>query len=1020
MLTAETFMMVARYLLIVVLALADVTLVIAAQSGATTGDLTGVVVDSSKAVLAGAAVTIVNRDTGLTRSVATDAVGRFVVAALPVGTYGVRVEHPGFVPFAAPDLVLRLGSSVDIELPMTVAGPQTEVTVVGDAPVVDTRTAAISNVIQQARIDRLPTNGRNFIAFSLITPGVSTDQTPQQGASRTSGLTFSGQRARSNNITVDGLDNNDETVGSVRALFSQEAVKEFQVVASSFPAEFGKASGGLVNIVTKSGTNAYAGNVFGFFRDRSLNAKGRFEQFDPAGSAIDQPKAPFNRKQFGGIFGGPIKTNRSFFFVSFERLDSLASNFVTIDDKTPIINPLNPAAVFGTPAQILRNAGFPVETGDVPYDIVFNQFLAKGDVQLAPTHSVSVRFNTATELNENIEPFGGLVARSRAAALESTDIMAAASDTLVASSHIVNELRGQVALRNQTVRSLDPACGAPCLDESQGGPTLEVTGVASVGRQRFTPTLRDNVRYQVLDTASYYRGRHEFKAGADASIIRGRRQSLPLHFGGRYIFQNASLPLVPGVPPIPVTAIQEVALGLPIVYVQGYGFSGLAYNSADLSLFAQDRWRLGSTVSLQFGLRYQRQFWQQATYQPSGYPGAYDFPSDSNNIAPRVAIAWNPRNDIKTSVHAAYGVFYDNVITSAYGISKYINGTDGVRTLVLLAPGAFAAWAAPGHRLMEAAALQLAGGRYPSVAITIDPALKTPYAHHVGVGVDRELPGRASVAVNFVVARGFDELGTIDYNPIVPDLGAGRRPADVNGVRGTSASVLQYTSFGETWYRGMTVSLDKRLGQQWQLIAAYTVSKADDTSTDFQSAFLPQSNGRGRNPADPNGLPIGFSPNDERGPAVQDQRHRFVVSGSYDAPRGVQISAILNAGSRRPYNILAGADLNGDGDGGGTPPDRARTTPSDAATSIRRNSGTLPSQVTLDLRVTRRFTTGTSGRFAIEPIFEVFNLLNRTNFTGVQNVFGAGSYPANPLSTFGQFTQAGPPRQAQVAVKVTF
>jgi TonB dependent receptor-like, beta-barrel len=918
--------------------------------------------------------------------------------------------------------VLTLGASVNLELPMTLAGVQAEVTVVGGATVVDTQNAAVSKVIDEARIDALPTNGRNFIAFSLITPGVTTDQTPQQGASRTSGLTFAGQRARSNNITVDGLDNNDETVGSVRAVFSQEAVKEFQVVASSFPAEFGKAAGGLVNIVTKSGTNTYAGNVFGYFRDRSLNAKGYFEQFDPAGQAITQPKAPFNQKQFGGTFGGPIQRNRSFFFVSFERLDTLASNFVTIDDQNPVMNPLNPSVVFGTPAQILRKAGFVVDTGNVPYDLVLNQFLAKGDLQLAPTHSVSLRFNTATELNENIEPFGGLVARSRAAALDSTDVMGAASDALVVSDRIVNELRGQVALRNQNVRSLDPACGGPCLDESQGGPTLEVTGVASVGRQRFTPSLRDNVRYQVLDTASYYRGPHEFKTGLDVSVIRGRRQSLPLHFGGRYIFQNASLPLVPNLAPIPVSAIQEVALGLPIVYVQGYGFSGAAYNTSDLSVFAQDRWRLGSTLSLQFGVRYQRQFWADATYQPAGYPGAYNFPSDTNNFAPRVAVAWDPRNDNKTSVHGAYGVFYDNLITSAYGISKYINGTDGVRTLVLIAPGAFAAWASPGHRLTEAAALQLAGGRFPSVAITIDPALKTPYAHHVAFGVDRVLPDRTSLAVNVVFVRGSGQLGTIDYNPILPDLGPGRRPADVNGVRGTSASVLQYTSFGQTWYRGITASFDRFFGRRWQLLASYTLSKAEDTSTDFQSAFLPQTNGRGRNPADPNGLPIGFNPDEERGPTVEDQRHRLVISGSYIAPQGIQVSGILTAGSGRPYNILAGTDLNGDGDGGSSPSDRARAVPNDPATSVVRNSGTLPAQATLDLRVTRRFPVGGSGgrQVTIEPIFEVFNLFNRANFTGVQNVFGAGSFPASPLPTFGQFTQAGPPRQAQLAVKVTF
>jgi hypothetical protein len=196
------------------------------------------------------------------------------------------------------------------------------------------------------------------------------------------------------------------------------------------------------------------------------------------------------------------------------------------------------------------------------------------------------------------------------------------------------------------------------------------------------------------------------------------------------------------------------------------------------------------------------------------------------------------------------------------------------------------------------------------------------------------------------------------------------------------------------------------------------VSKAEDNSTDFQSAFIPQNNGQGRNPSDINGLPIGFDPNDERGPSLQDQRHRFVLSGLYVAPADVQLSAIVTFGSGRPYNILAGADLNGDGDGGAASPDRARTNPADPSTSLERNAGTLPSQSNVDLRVSRRFKL--AGRSNVDAIFEVFNLFNRTNYTDINNIFGTGAYPTNPVPTYGQFTQAGPPRQIQLAVKVNF
>src|SRR4029078_4264971 len=206
----------------------------------------------------------------------------------------------------------------------------------------------LSSVVSRDQIERLPSNGRNFMSFSVITPGVSIDHTPQQGVTTTYGLSFTGQRGRSNNVMVDGLDNNDPVVGAVRATFSQEAVREFQVLTNSYSAEFGKASGGVVNIVTKSGTNEISGNAFAFVRDDSLNAKDHFEQFDVFGGAIDREKAPYKQWQYGATLGGPNRKDKTFFFLSFERLDISANNFVTISDAD---------------AAVLGRAGFPAPTG---------------------------------------------------------------------------------------------------------------------------------------------------------------------------------------------------------------------------------------------------------------------------------------------------------------------------------------------------------------------------------------------------------------------------------------------------------------------------------------------------------------------------------------------------------------------------------------------------------------------------------------------------------------------------------
>jgi hypothetical protein len=215
----------------------------------------------------------------------------------------------------------------------------------------------------------------------------------------------------------------------------------------------------------------------------------------------------------------------------------------------------------------------------------------------------------------------------------------------------------------------------------------------------------------------------------------------------------------------------------------------------------------------------------------------------------------------------------------------------------------------------------------------------------------------------------------------------------------------------------------KRPTAKYQMLLSYTLSKAEDTSTDYQSNFIVQDNGFGRNPADRYGLPLGFDPNSERGPSTQDQRHRLVLSGIYTLPADVQLSGIFTAASGRPFTPLAGADLNGDGNGGAFPSDRARTNPLDASTSVGRNSETAAAQYNLDARVSRKF--GLGGHAAFEAILDVFNVFNRVNFFEDTNqssftIFGTGPYPSNPLPTYGRYTLTLPPRQVQLAGKLTF
>jgi hypothetical protein len=984
-----------------------------AQSGVTGGDIRGTVSEQQGGVLPGATVTVTNTETNVSRTATTDHRGNYFVAALPPGTYVVTAEMAGFAGRKREGLALHLGQTAQADFTLPLAGRVEEVIVTAEPGLIDEGRTAVTSVVGQQQIENLPINGRNFISFSVITPGVTTDNTPQQGASATSGLSFTGQRARSNNIMVDGLDNNDAVVGAVRATFSQEAVREFQVLTNSYSAEFGKATGGVVNIVTKSGSNELHGNVFAYVRDDALNAKEHFEKFDVFGAPVQRDKAPFKQRQYGATLGGPLRKDRTFFFLSAERLDVDANSFVTISEAD---------------AAVLNRAGFPVQTGANPYEVKDTLLLGKINHQWNADHSLVLRANYSDRDNEFIEPFGGLTARSRGAVQLRTDYGIALAETDILSPRWVHEARFQWAHEDQNINSLDPNCGGPCTGEDQGGPTLEVAGVASVGRQRFTPQPRVNDRIQFTDTVTYVGGSHVVKGGIDFNHI-SNDAALPLHFGGRFLFRP--LPAIPGLIPQPLSAIQALAAGLPAAYIQGYGPAGGPYSYNDFSIFLQDDWRVSRKLVIKPGLRYQRQHFDYDTRSVSDLGGAtltYPYPQDGNNIAPRLAVAFDPWGDGRTSLHAAYGIFYDNQITAIGAITDDISGRpDSVRTLAARfpAPVVLAAWRAPGHRLTEAQALALLGGSYPSLVISADPGMETPYAHQGAVGIERAFGRDVSVSANFLYVRGKHQLGTVDFNPVVPSLGAGRRPNDVGGRAGTSASILQYSDFGETWYKGLTFSLGKRMSHNYEFLLAYTLGKAEDNSTDFQSAFIPQDNGRGRNPQDPEGIPLGFNPDLERGPATHDQRHRFVFSGVYQFPWDVRLSTIVTAASGRPFTPITGVDLNGDGDGGAIPgSDRARVNPADINTSVGRNSENLPSTFTVDLRLAKRFRLG--GNAALDVIAEAFNLLDRTNFADVNNVFGVGAFPGSPQTdaqgrvTYGTFTAAQPPRQVQVAAKFSF
>jgi hypothetical protein len=364
-----------------------------ALSQSATGSIEGIVLDSSGAVLPGVTVTAVHRDTGASRSTVTDESGLFRLPLLPVGTYEVTAELGGFSTRKQPEVVLTIGQTATLRVEMTVASLAETVTVSGASPVLETSRTSASSTVDETAVQNLPVNGRNFIDFALLTPGVTRDV-------RTGDISFAGQRGTLNSLVVDGADSNNTffgqavgRTGSGRApyQFSQDAVKEFQVNSSSFSAEYGRAGGAVINVVTKSGTNELHGSAFEFYRDKALNANNAINELN------NRPKSPYHYHQFGGTLGGPIVRNRHFYFFNYDGQRNTQPNVVFLN--LPSTTPSDAATLAAIDR--LRPLAFDWERR-LDQDV----FLLKTDHELSGSHRVSLRYNHQNFTGEGFEAGG--------------------------------------------------------------------------------------------------------------------------------------------------------------------------------------------------------------------------------------------------------------------------------------------------------------------------------------------------------------------------------------------------------------------------------------------------------------------------------------------------------------------------------------------------------------------------------------------------------------------------------------
>ncbi|MFZ0958485.1 MAG: carboxypeptidase regulatory-like domain-containing protein, partial [Candidatus Sulfotelmatobacter sp.] len=671
-----------------------------------TANLRGTVKNGSGSGVEAATVTVRDDAHSLQRTTQTDAAGSYDLPLLPPGIYTVTADANGYSKISVANVVLTVGE--DAVIPLMLGAPEAVVTVVvktEQEQQLETARSTTTTTITRDSIDNLPINGRNYVQFALTDSQIKTDSAPFTTVAPTSGLSFQGARARSNLINVDGGDAEDSIINGIRSTVSQDAVQEFQVLTNSFAPEYGRAAGGVVNIVTRAGSNDFHGTAFGYFRDRSLQGVNPF-------STVPDPA--YTRVQTGFAFGGPIKKDRMYYFVSYETTRREETGFSTIgSDGFGLVNIDASrflgagATIQGTPGQqaFLENSQTPVNASTTQYaslvgaasstalsgtpgvstfassgatlplsylpltSTVGNYPVKEGtslwgarlDYKLTDMQQLFLRANvspsTVTGLTSQIQgQVAGQAGFSRTDQQQYRDITILATHMMLIGASKFNELRFQFSRRGL---GLDPAStpeaqavGIDILGDSQ----------AFFGRDPQAAVQRSEQRFQLSDGFSWTVHSHSIKIGVDASYLPLNVQATT-EFGGDYVFSDTTV--VPGMPAF--SGIQAYGLGLPQTFTQGLGTPNTSFIDKMLGAYIQDSWKLRSNLILNYGVRYDIEL--TPTF-PASTPMAAaaqqamgtvrGLPVDKDNIAPRLGLAWDPSNDGKTVVRASAGVFYDH------------------------------------------------------------------------------------------------------------------------------------------------------------------------------------------------------------------------------------------------------------------------------------------------------------------------------------------------------------------------
>lgn len=893
------------------------------------GGIQGTVTDPNGAVVPGAEVNITSPDTGLTRTILTDDEGGYSASELPIGTYQVSVKKSGFVDVTVKNVKVEVSTTTRVDVPLQLTGTVTTVDIPAGEPIVNSSENNLGGSIQAKQLQELPVSGRDFTKMLVLVPGSGGDPSGVSDSAGSFGLfSINGNRGRSNNYLIDGTDMNDGyrnlpainqggVFGTPATILPMDAIQEMSIINST-EAEYGRSSGATVNIVTRSGTNTVHGTVYEYFRNNRLDARNFF-------NTEDQPQNVFRNNQFGFSLGGPIKKNRTFWFVSYEgqredvgiptvaRVPTPAEIAAATANNGGVVNPVianllarNP---WPAPNRAPDDSGNNLQISNSASNRV-NSFIGKIDHHIGKNDLLTGRyyFGKSDQSFPLALVGGGILPGFNT--VTPTDVnIASVSYTHVVSPRLLMELRGGYNRFDESFfpedRRFDPASiglnmGTTSADF--GLPQIGVDGFAILGANTSVPRGRVDTNTQLFGNVSYTAGRHNWKFGYEF-----RRTFVDGFFDSGYRGK------------ITFDTLDDFIAGTPTGGRQAQGNSSRQTFQNNHSLYLQDSFHVSPHITLNYGVRWEyfgvigEEKDRFSILSPAGTLTQVDqlYPKDFNNFAPRASVAWDIRGNARTVVRAGWGLYYDSFSQdffvgqlpfNTFNPGPAYNGIGADAVTFSFSPTTLIT---PGVRVFDPSSFEATD------VFTVDQQLQTPYIHVYNANIQQELARNVAVQVGFVGSAGRKLFRYRDINQVNPATGTVAFPAFLY--------VNQFESTASSDYKSLQASLQIRNWHGLTSTTNYTWSHSRDNASDGQD-YVP-------NATQPDNS---FDPERERANSNFDMRHHLTWAFSYDLPRlgnirglssGWAVNGVLALASGQPFNVnyLFEGDFNGSGEFFGRP-----------------------------------------------------------------------------------------------------